>query len=262
MLTRHLKHAATLVLALFFCVATPSRAADAIAGAGLLNEFCQSCHGPAQQNFNNVLLGANNAAAIQLQMQVPASDMAFLQDILSSDDIANVAAYLGTVAGVQPPATVPVIEYYHAGFDHYFITTIAVEISNLDTGKTSGWVRTGRQFNAYASAIGGSASVCRFFSTAFAPKSSHFYTPFATECGIVKTNHDWSFEGEVFQIGVPDAAGNCAAGTTPVYRLYNQGQGGAPNHRYTTDLGVRAQMIAQGWQPEGIGAIGVVMCSP
>jgi len=105
-----MKYDAALVLALFFCVATPSRAADAIAGAGLFNEFCQSCHGPAQQNFNNVLLGANNAAAIQLQMQVPASDMAFLQDILSSDDIANVAAYLGTVAGVQPPATVPVIE--------------------------------------------------------------------------------------------------------------------------------------------------------
>ena len=38
-----------------------------------------------------------------------------------------------------------------------------------------------------------------------------------------------------------------------MYRLYNNGQGAAPNHRYTTDLGVRAQMLAQGWIPEGDG---------
>src|SRR5947209_20577694 len=53
-----MKYAAALVLALAFCVAMPSRAADATAGATIFNEFCQSCHGPAQQNFNNVLLGA------------------------------------------------------------------------------------------------------------------------------------------------------------------------------------------------------------
>jgi hypothetical protein len=49
---------------------------------------------------------------------------------------------------------------------------------------------------------------------------------------------------------------------TPVYRLYNNGQGGAPNHRYTIDLTVRAQMIAQGWVPEGRGPNAVEMCSP
>jgi hypothetical protein len=47
-----------------------------------------------------------------------------------------------------------------------------------------------------------------------------------------------------------------------VYRLYNDGQGGAPNHRYTTDFAVRAQMIAHGWVPEGYGDLGVIMCSP
>ena len=39
-------------------------------------------------------------------------------------------------------------------------------------------------------------------------------------------------------------------------------QGGAPNHRYTTDLAVRAQMIAKGWVPEGRGSNPVQMCSP
>ena len=47
----------------------------------------------------------------------------------------------------------------------------------------------------------------------------------------MKANPNWQFEGEVFSIPRPDIAGNCAAGPTPVYRLYNDGQGGAPNHR-------------------------------
>jgi hypothetical protein len=68
--------------------------------------------------------------------------------------------------------------------------------------------------------------------------------------------------GDAFDIGAPGPDGSCAAGFTPVYRLYNDGQGGAPNHRYTTDVGVRAQMIAHGWIPEGLGPLGVEMCSP
>ncbi|HZQ61316.1 MAG TPA: hypothetical protein VFC24_08215, partial [Casimicrobiaceae bacterium] len=147
-------------------------------------------------------------------------------------------------------------------FDHYFITGIAAEIDNLDSGRTPGWVRTGKQFNAYATPGTNTAPVCRFFSTAFAPKSSHFYTPFASECTTVKSNPNWTFEGEVFNVALPDATGTCPSGTIPVYRLYNNGQGGAPNHRYTTDLTVRSQMIAQGWTPEGLGPSSVIMCSP
>ena len=259
-----MKHAFAVVLASFFMVAAaPARAADATAGATVYGDFCQGCHGPARQNFHNVLIGANNPAVIQLQMQVPNSDMAFLQDILTFDDIANVAAYLATIAGAPPgPSTASIVEYYNARFDHYFMTGIALEISNLDSGKTTGWVRTGKQFNAYASATPTSVPVCRFFSTAFAPKSSHFYTPFASECATVKGNPDWTFEGEVFQVAVPSGSGACGDGTTPVYRLYNNGQGGAPNHRYTTDVAVRSQMLAQGWIPEGFGPLGVIMCAP
>ena len=63
-------------------------------------------------------------------------------------------------------------------------------------------------------------------------------------------------------IAVPDGAGNCASGTQPVYRLYNNGVGGAPNHRYTTSVAVRSEMLAQGWISEGFGDNGVTMCSP
>jgi len=56
--------------------------------------------------------------------------------------------------------------------------------------------------------------------------------------------------------------GHVPQGFTPVYRLYNDGQGGAPNHRYTTDLALRARMIGQGWVAEGLGPNAVEMCSP
>jgi photosystem II stability/assembly factor-like uncharacterized protein len=167
------------------------------------------------------------------------------------------------VFGPSPSGTMPVIEYYYAAFDHYFITANPDEISGLDHGAYPGWVRTGLQFNAYAAPNVNSAPVCRFFSVAFAPKSSHFHTPFATECAIRRADPAWTLESaDAFDIAVPAADGSCAAGSTPVYRLYNNGQGGAPSHRYTTDVTVRAQMIGQGWVPEGLGPNAVEMCSP
>jgi Repeat of unknown function (DUF5648) len=79
---------------------------------------------------------------------------------------------------------------------------------------------------------------------------------------LVNQNPAWQLEGDVMSVPVPDPAGNCAAGTQPVYRLYNNGQGEAPNHRYTTSLAIRSQMLAQGWIAEGYGNVGVIMCSP
>ena len=41
----------------------------------------------------------------------------------------------------------------------------------------------------------------------------------------------------------------------------DDGQGSAPNHRYTTRLAIRSAMTASGWIPEGAGAAGVVGCA-
>lgn len=162
-----------------------------------------------------------------------------------------------------PTPSVPVIEFYHAGFDHYFITADPDEIAKLDRGIFAGWARTGLSFEAYLAPVSGTSPVCRFFTVAFAPKSSHFLTPFASECAVAERNPQWIREsGDAFNIGVPNPDGSCGGHRMPVYRLYNNGQGGAPNHRYTTDVAVRTQMIAEGWVPEGYGADGVNMCSP
>ncbi len=159
-------------------------------------------------------------------------------------------------------------EFYHAEFGHYFVTNNFNEALNLDLGSTTGWVRTGEFFDIYGGDLLGVsakaaelARVCRFFSDVFAPKSSHFYAPEGLGCEGTKQNADWGFEGNVFNTTLPSAAGTCPDGGTPIYRLFNDGQGGAPNHRFTTSLDVRAQMIAKGFVPEGAG-IGVGMCSP
>ncbi len=170
---------------------------------------------------------------------------------------------LGIAAGTPPPSTAVAIEYYHAAFDHYFVTAIADEITKLDNGTFVGWVRTGNSFKVYTNSQAAFAAVCRFFSTSFAPKSSHFYTPDAPECLVVKSNPNWAFEAVVFYMAKADIiTGNCPTATQPIYRLYNNGQGAAPNHRYTTSLTTRTQMLGQSWSAEGYGPIGVIMCSP
>jgi hypothetical protein len=56
----------------------------------------------------------------------------------------------GTVSRIvsTPPGTVSrVVEYYHAGFNHYFMTVMPDEIAKLDNGTFEGWARTGFSFN-------------------------------------------------------------------------------------------------------------------
>jgi hypothetical protein len=161
-------------------------------------------------------------------------------------------------------AEVSAVEYYYADWNFYFETSFPDEIAALDGGAFGGvWKRTGQMFNVWASAVDASAvPTCRFFSTAFAPKSSHFYTPFANECAVVKTEPAWQYESIAFYIALADANGACPAETIPLYRAYDNGMGGAPNHRYTTSLNILNQMIAAGWTFEGNGNTKVFACVP
>jgi len=157
--------------------------------------------------------------------------------------------------------TEDMVEYHHSGFDHYFITKGAVELTALDTGAFAGWARTGNTFKVFSMDEPATATVCRFFSAAFAPKSSHFFTSLSDECVLAKTYPAWTFEGEVFNVVNPAPDGTCETGTVPLYRLYNNGQGGAPGHRYTTSTDVRDQMVATGWIQEGNLPGLAVMCT-
>jgi hypothetical protein len=172
----------------------------------------------------------------------------------------------GTTATTSSP-TVPVVEYYNPVFDHYFITSVAVEVSLLNARQPpfQDWVATGLSFKGYvnATAPASSVAICRFFNSTFAPKSSHFYAPHGLGCEATLSGFpDWKLEDDkLFNSMLPDASGACPAGTIPVYRLYNNGMGGAPNHRFVTSLTERQNMINKGFVPEGNG-IGVGMCVP
>lgn len=209
--------------------------------------------------------------AVRWQAYVPSGitsyDIALAGQDLRSGDALSVATFdssgkrLSFGSRASRSQAAPLIEFLHAEFGHYFVTNVPAEIAGIDAGTFAGWQRTGQSFGAYPPGSPGTSNVCRFFSERFAPKSSHFYTPFATECEIVSASADWQLEGEVFAVDLPGQAGECASGI-PLYRLYNDGQSGAPNHRYTTSPVIRAEMLAQGWIAEGSGALGVIACVP
>ena len=189
----------------------------------------------------------------------------------NGSQVSNLATnFMGLSASVtaaQPPAgTVSAVEYYYAAWNFYFETSGPDEIAVLDAGAFGGvWKRTGQTFYVWPSASNPMAvPTCRFFTGVFfAPKSSHFYTPNAAECdGLKATSPVWQYEGIAFYIAFADANGNCPPGTIPLYRFYNNGMGGAPNHRYTTSLTIFNQMVAQGWQFEGDANTKVFACVP
>ena len=75
----------------------------------------------------------------------------------------------------------------------------------------------------------------------------------------------WQYEGDVFGLGLPaglPGQGVCGTATQPLYRAYNNGMSGAPNHRYTTDPAVLDAMVAQGWSMEGEASTRVFACVP
>jgi hypothetical protein len=163
-----------------------------------------------------------------------------------------------------PPVIVSTaVEYFNGAWGYYFVTASANEIAALDAGAFDyAWQRTGETFAVWSSFVPGSAATCRFFSDAFAPKSTHFYTPYAAECNALKANPGWQYEGIAFYTALPDTNGLCATGTVPLYRAYDNGIGGAPNHRFTTSFATLQQMIAAGWSFEGNGNTQAFACVP
>jgi len=153
-------------------------------------------------------------------------------------------------------------EFYYPPFDHYFASSDPVEVDGLDRGIIGGWERTGAYTRIEPTAPLPRRAVCRFYGTGFAPKSSHFYTPYPDECEALKGDPKWIYEGIAFGWRLPDANGRCDVGFRPLYRLYNDFAGGAPNHRYTTSLRGFYAMLGEGWVFEGDARTLVFGCLP
>jgi hypothetical protein len=164
----------------------------------------------------------------------------------------------------------PVIEYYYAALDHYFITQFKDEIAALDAGAHPGWVRTGQSFLAYRPGEGAGQPVARYYGLPSAGLDTHFFTlGFNVGDFMFLFAHpaEWEKEcNDAFDLDFPSyVVGNvlvqnsCAPGEVPVYRLWNQRVDS--NHRYTTDPAIKAQMIAKGYVAEGYGPDAIMMCA-
>ncbi|MCC6197433.1 MAG: cytochrome c [Burkholderiales bacterium] len=251
----------SVLAALALAASAAAPAQDIARGETLYRTICAQCHNlGGNPGPEPVKVGANNPAAIRSALRsVP--EMGSFEVLLSAADIVNLAAYLGVRFGIPPPAvTADAIEYYHQGFDHYFVTWVAAEIDNLDSGRTAGWVRTGESFRVYTSPQAGTAAVCRIYIPP-GKGDGHFFGRDAGECdGTMAKNPTFILESPSFFHLFPPSAGNCGAGTVPVYRVFSNRLDA--NHRYTADRATRDLMVARNWLAEGDGADIVVMCAP
>jgi hypothetical protein len=185
--------------------------------------------------------------------------------------VPGIATNFAGAAVVVPSLPVAAVEYYNGALDHYFISDLAPELDALDSGRIAGWSRTGQTFGVFPAlpADGRAASpVCRFYIPP-AHGNSHFFSASPAECATVaqKALTDPNFSGYIeettnaFYIPLPDTTtGACAAGTAPVYRLWNARADS--NHRYTADAATKALMVSHGYVPEGYGPNAVIMCAP
>ena len=250
---------------------TPTAGGAGISGGGFVYffEFLANDMTPASRDlFFSVASDLDGTPASQpLYLVDPVTGYHYSYDRRPAFGDRNVVTgSLVLVPFPAPVGLVDVIEFYHAGFDHYFMSADPIEINALDTGYFTGWTRTGHQFKAYAA--GSSAGptmnpVCRYYGLPSAGLDSHFYSASSVECWEVNQFYgtEWQIENDnVFQIDLPNTTtGACPAGTVPVYRVFNQRPDA--NHRYTTSTAVRAQMEAAGWIREGYGPNATIMCA-
>lgn len=191
----------------------------------------------------------------------------------ASEECYNCAPERRIVAGALLETSSPAlaflgeaVEFYHAGFDHYFLTANGDEIFALDVGYFKGWARTGEKIRVFESGSFNDAPVrpvCRYYGLPSAGLDSHFYSADPAECYRVNRDYgtEWQVEsGNVFQVSLPDTAtGACPLGSQAVFRVFNARPDA--NHRYTVSLAIRAQMEAAGWIREGYGPDATIMCA-
>ena len=165
------------------------------------------------------------------------------------------------LAAAPAAGSVEVVEFYHSGLDHYFVSWVADEIAKLDAGTViKGWNRTGHAFRAFTSPQTGTSPVCRFYLPP-AYGDSHFYGRGTAECNATAAKFPgFTLEDPQFMHLYLPVAGNCPAKTTAVHRAFSNRAD--TNHRYSTDPQIMALMVSEGWLAEGDGPDLVVMCAP
>jgi hypothetical protein len=185
-----------------------------------------------------------------------------VQDTLKKSGWFSRTEWYGRGCFPEPPpdSLATVVEYHDALHDRYFYTADTGEQAAIDAGAMGNWTRTGESFRVVAhpgcpTVNDDQHPVYRFTGVPDRGPPSHFFTASEKECAVVRDRPQWGwmFEGVPFWAALPNE-GQCGV-RTALRRLYNDGRGGAPNHRFTTREAIADEMRAKGWVDEG-----VVMC--
>ena len=171
--------------------------------------------------------------------------------------LIGAAAILAAGSTYAAPPDIQVVEYFHRGSNHYFMTGSSDDQRLLDAAAAAGqFARTGRSFSAWStSAVGRPADtvpVARFFSPALA---SHVFTSNPADISALRalpataTGTGFVDEGVAFFAMQPESK-RCATGLKAIYRAYNNRPDG--NHRYSNDVAVQAAMVTTGFLNEDV----------
>ena len=159
-----------------------------------------------------------------------------------------------------------VTEFYNPVLDYYFMSSRASDVALLDT--LAAWRRTGKAFSVYIAQETGTLGINRYYFDQVAvnkSRGSHFYTLVQSEKDSLaslnpgntqtpRLPYNEGVDSYAFAPLIEGVGGSCAAGQTPVYRIF-RGQArfpDNPNHRFTTELAIYNSFVALGWDGEGV----------
>jgi hypothetical protein len=166
---------------------------------------------------------------------------------------------------LAPPATATAqaVEYYYADWDYYFVTAFPSEIALL------GRRRVRRQLEAHRSIVqrvdfrlGQHARGVPLLQQELCSEELALLHAVSERMPNGEAKPGLAVRGDCLLHGADFCQRQLHPGTIPLYRLYNNGKGGAPNHRYTTSQTILNQMLAAGWVYEGNGITRAFACLP
>lgn len=156
---------------------------------------------------------------------------------------------------MSPSERAQIVEYYHAGLQHYFITSNIFEIEMLDTGVLVGWTRTGVVTVGYSPMLinPSLSAACRYYGLPAAGLNTHFYSNSPQECAHVSAAWPTLWVEETPRafdvVHLSSETQSCPVDTVKAVRFFN-GKADV-NHRYVATAAAENEMTAKGWIREG-----------
>lgn len=167
------------------------------------------------------------------------------------------AVILAAGATCAAPPDLNVVEYFHRGTSHYFMTGSTDDQTLLDAAAAAGqFTRTGRSFAAWSTTASGrpaeAVAVVRFFSPALA---SHVFTSNPKDISALRalpataSGSGFVDEGTAFFALAP-VDNRCDLGHKAIFRAFNNRPDG--NHRYSNEIELHAEMVKTGFSDDAV----------